>query len=137
VRNGYSRVAIIGALVSLSAFALAAVLFVADTSAATQRLAMLFALLGTIVAGLISALRSDAAANSTNATSSIAQALNGGFDGRVRHAIRQVRDETGSTAMAARAAADAATAAALSSEPPTAPNPPVRETPWIGPAGGA
>jgi hypothetical protein len=89
----YSRVAIIGALVSVSAFGLAAALFVADTSAAAERLALLFALFGTVVAGLLAALRSDAAAVSTNSTSAIAAALNGAFDARVRNAMRTVNTE--------------------------------------------
>jgi len=130
--NGYSRIAIVGALVSLSAFGLAAVIFVADTSAAAQRLAMLFALLGTVVAGLISTLRADAAARSTDATSSIAQALNGAFDARVRHAAREVRDEQiapETRAVANRAADDASIAAALAAEPPKRPDPPVSSTP--------
>ena len=92
-----SRVAIIGSLVSISAFALAAVLFVADTGAATERLGLVFALFGTIVAGLLSALRSDAAATSTNASSNIATALNGAFDARVRNAMRAVAAEPPAT----------------------------------------
>ena len=92
-----SRVAIIGSLVSIGAFALAAVLFVADTGAATERLGLVFALFGTIVAGLLSALRSDAAATSTNSTSAIANALNGAFDARVRNAIRTVTAEPPAT----------------------------------------
>jgi hypothetical protein len=94
---GYSRLAIIGALVSLSAFALAAVLYVADSSATSERLGLLFALFGTIVAGLLAALRSDAAATSTNASSNIAAALNGAFDSRVRNAIRTVSSEPSTT----------------------------------------
>jgi len=95
--NGYSRFAIIGALVSLAAFGTAAVLFVANNDASTQRLAMLFALFGTIVAGLISALRADAAAKSTGATSNIAASLNGAFDQRVRNAVRTVVAEPAET----------------------------------------
>jgi hypothetical protein len=95
--TGISRVAIIGSLVSISAFALAAVLFVANTGAATERLGLLFALFGTIVAGLLSALRSDAAATSTNATSNIATALNGAFDTRVRNAMRIINTESPAT----------------------------------------
>src|ERR1035437_10830984 len=92
-----SRIAIIGALVSISAFALAAVLFVVDSGAATERLGLLFALFGTIVAGLLAALRSDAAAVSTNTSSNIATALNGAFDARVRNAIRMVNTEPTAT----------------------------------------
>jgi hypothetical protein len=83
--------------VSIGAFALAAVLFVADTGAATERLGLVFALFGTIVAGLLSALRSDAAATSTNSSSAIASALNGQFDSRVRNAIRTVNSEPTAT----------------------------------------
>ncbi len=88
--TGYSRLAIIGALVSLAAFALAAVLWVGETNTATERLGLLFALFGTAVAGLLAALRADAAATSTSASSPIATALNGNFDTRVRNAIRTV-----------------------------------------------
>lgn len=94
----YSRVAIIGALVSLSAFALAAVLFIAESNAATERLGLFFALMGTIVAALIGALRADAAAVSTNPSSTIATALNGAFDQRVRNAVRAVTAEAAPTA---------------------------------------
>ena len=93
----YSPLAIIAALVSLSAFALAAVLFVAVSGAAAERLGLLFALFGTIVAGLLAALRADAAAVSTNASSNIATALNGAFDARVRNAMRTVSSEPVST----------------------------------------
>jgi hypothetical protein len=92
-----SRIAIIGALVSISAFALAAVLFVVDSGAATERLGLLFALFGTIVAGLLAALRSDAAAVSTSSSSAIASALNGAFDARVRNAMRAVNIEPTAT----------------------------------------
>jgi hypothetical protein len=89
----YSRLAIVGALVAFGAFALAAGLFVSDTSAATERLGLLFGMFGTIVAALISALRSDAAAVSTSATSNIATALDGAFDARVRNANRTTAAE--------------------------------------------
>ena len=92
-----SRIAIIAALVSISAFALAAVLFVVDSSASAERLGLLFALFGTIVAGLLAALRSDAAAMATNTSSSIAIALNGAFDARVRNAMRVVNTEPTAT----------------------------------------
>jgi hypothetical protein len=95
---GLSRVAIIGSLVSISAFALAAVIFVAETgSASTERLGLLFALFGAVVAGLLAALRSDAAAVSTNSSSAIANALNGAFDARVRNAMRTVNTEPAAT----------------------------------------
>jgi hypothetical protein len=93
MKNGVSRFAIVGALVSIAAFGTAAVLFMATNDAATQRLAMLFALFGSIVAGLIGALRSDAAARATDSTSNIAAALDGAFDQRVRNAVRTVATE--------------------------------------------
>jgi len=95
--TGYSRLAIIGALVTFGAFGLAAVLFMSETGPATERLGLLFALFGTIVAALISALRSDQAATSTNASSNIATALNGNFDARVRNAARVVAAEPAET----------------------------------------
>jgi hypothetical protein len=94
---GYSRLAIIGALVVFGAFGLAAVLLISDTGAATERLGLLFALFGTIVAALIGALRADQAATSTGAASNIAQALNGNFDARVRNAARVVAAEPNNT----------------------------------------
>jgi hypothetical protein len=95
--TGYSRIAIIGALVVFGAFGLAATLFIADTSASGERLGLLFALFGTIVAALIGALRADQAASSTGASSNIAQALNGNFDARVRNAARAVAAEPSNT----------------------------------------
>jgi hypothetical protein len=67
---------IVAALVAFGAFATAAVLFVAG-DAATERLGLLFALFGTIVAALIAALRSDHAATQTN----------GGLDRRIEDAV--------------------------------------------------
>ena len=95
--TGYSRLAIIGALVVFGAFGLAAVLFMSETGPATERLGLLFALFGTIVAALIGALRADQAANSTGVASNIAQALNGNFDARVRNAARVVAAEPTNT----------------------------------------
>jgi len=91
--TSYSRLAIVGALVAFGAFATAAVLFMASTSDATQRLGLLFALFGTIVAALIGALRSDQAASSTGTSSTIAAALNGNLDARIRNAVRAVQAE--------------------------------------------
>ena len=93
----YSRLAIIGALVTFGAFGLAAVLFMSETGPTTERLGLLFALFGTIVAALIGALRADQAATSTGAASNIAQALNGNFDARVRNAARVVAAEPNNT----------------------------------------
>lgn len=95
--TGYSRLAIIGALVVFGAFGLAAVLFMSETGPATERLGLLFALFGTIVAALIGALRADQAATSTSASSDIATALNGNFDARVRNAARVVAAEPAAT----------------------------------------
>ena len=43
------RIAVFGAIVSISAFALAAILFVVDSTAATNRIGLLLTLFGTIV----------------------------------------------------------------------------------------
>jgi hypothetical protein len=94
--NGYSRLAIIGALVAVAAFGTGAVLFLAGDDA-IQRLGILFALFGTIVAGLLSTLRADSAATQTSITSNIANGLNGAFDQRVRNAVRMVVAEPART----------------------------------------
>ncbi len=122
-----SRVAVLTAIVAVVGFAVAAVLFVSG-NAATERLGLLFALLGTVIPALVAALRSDQAAASTNTTSSIAQALNGGFEARVRHSIRAVANETGTKADAIQAAADASTAQTFTTNDPLPPNPPVKAT---------
>jgi hypothetical protein len=119
---------IVGGLTAMIAFALAAVLFI-QGDAAQERIGLFLALVGTVVAALISALRSDQAATSTNNVSSIAQALNGGFEARVRHATREVVAETGTPADHVRAANDAKTSAALSADPPVAPDPPIKASP--------
>jgi hypothetical protein len=67
-----SVLVIVGALVAFGAFATAAVLFI-NGDGATERLGLLFAMFGTIVAALIAALRSDHAA----------KLLNGGLDDRI------------------------------------------------------
>jgi len=119
-----SRLPVVGALVAIVAFVAAAVLF-ASGDAVLERLGILAAIVAPTVAGLVAALRSDAAATSTDATSSIAQALNGGFEARVRHATRQVAAEVpGSAHAVATAARDAATAAALADpDKPPVPGP--------------
>jgi hypothetical protein len=96
--NGYSRLALIGALVSVLAFALAAVLFVTGADA-LQRLALLFGLFGIAVPAILALLRSDEATTATNATSNIASALNGAFDQRVRNAVRTVITEGRNTSI--------------------------------------
>ena len=123
-----SRIVIVGAIVALVGFAVAAILFL-NGSAADSRIGLLFALIGPTILALLSLLKSDQAATSTNAVSSIAQALNGGFEARVRHATRMVAAETGTKADAMRASADAVTSAALSIDPPVAPDPPITATP--------
>jgi len=79
-----SRIAIVGALVALVAFGLAAILFVADGTAATERLGLFFALVGTVVAGLIAVLRADQAATQTNGTldTRIAEAVAAAMESR-------------------------------------------------------
>jgi len=91
--NGYSRLAIIGGLISIAAFATAGVMFVTSGDESIQRLGLLFALFGAIVTGLISALRSDQSASNTDKTSGIATALDGALELRVRNAVRDVRNE--------------------------------------------
>lgn len=83
----FSGLAIIGALVALVAFALAAVLFIAEGSAATERLGLFFALLGTVVAGLIATLRADQAATQTN----------GKLDSRIAEAVAAALESRRST----------------------------------------
>jgi hypothetical protein len=61
-----SKLAGIAALVALSLIGLAAVLFVSEGSESTQRLAMLFGIIGTGVASLVSLIRSDQSASQTN-----------------------------------------------------------------------
>jgi hypothetical protein len=123
-----SGIVIIGALVAIVAFALAAILFVGDNDAAQQRLGLFFGLVGTVTVSLIGLARADAAAKSTDAVSGIAQALNGGFEARVRHANRETAAESGTRQDVNRAEADAVTSARLSADPPTAPDPPVKAT---------
>jgi hypothetical protein len=131
--NRYSTLALIGALVAIAAFATGAVLFISDTDETTQRLGILFALFGAIVTGIISALKSDAAAKSTDSVSAIAQALNGGFEARVRNANRDTAAETGSRQDINRAEADAETSRRLTEEHNgIAPVPPVTGNPKIG-----
>jgi hypothetical protein len=108
-----SRSVIVVAIIAIAAFATGAVMFIQGDSS-LQRLGLLFGLFGALLPGLLGALKADAAAKSTDTTSSIAQALNGGFEARVRHSARQVRDEQPGTMLAdTHAAADAETAAAL------------------------
>lgn len=66
----YSGLAIIGALVAFGAFGLAAVLFIGG-NASTERLGLLFAMFGTIVAALIGALRADQGAKTGVSTHSL------------------------------------------------------------------
>ena len=98
--NGYSRIALVGALVAAMSFALAAVLFVSG-DAAIERLALLFGLLGIAVPAILGLLKADASASSTAVTSNIATALDGAFDSRVRNAIRTVTLESDATPLEA------------------------------------
>ena len=108
-----SRSVVIAAIIAVLAFATAAVLFVqGDTS--LQRLGLLFGLFGVVVPTLLSVVKADAAAKSTDVASQIALALNGGFEARVRHSARQVRDETpGTPRTDAHAESDAQIAASV------------------------
>jgi len=127
MKNGLSRTVLVAALVAIAAMAVAATLLLTG-DAALERLGIVIAFLGTIVAIIGTALRADAAATATDRTSSIAQALNGGFEARVRHANRQTAEETGTREDVNRAEADARTAASLSDEANQPPDPPVRPT---------
>lgn len=98
--NGYSRLALVGALVAAMLFAFAAVLFISG-DAAVERLALLFGLLGIAVPAIIGLLKADASASSTAATSNIATALDGAFDSRVRNAMRTVAIEPVTTPLEA------------------------------------
>ena len=64
---GFSSLAIIAALVGLVAFGLAGVLFV-QGDAATERLGLLFALIGTVTTALVALLRADQAKTQTDGT---------------------------------------------------------------------
>lgn len=110
-----SRSVVVASLVAVLALITAAVLFISG-DAAMERLALLIAFAGTIVPGLVAALRSDQAAKSTNDVSHIAQALNGGFEARVRNANRATASETGTPDDAARAYHDAIVSAELSTK---------------------
>jgi hypothetical protein len=94
--NGWSRLAIIGAIVAALAIATAAVLLVSG-DASFERLGLLFGLLGPTVLGFMSLLRADQAAKSVEPGSGIAKALDGSFEHRVRAAVRAVRDENPAT----------------------------------------
>ena len=81
---------------------------------------------------IIAAFYAWKAAKATNATSSIAQSLNGGFEARVRNANRETAAETGTQYDTERAAQDAETSRKLSVDPPVAPVPPVTTNPREG-----
>jgi hypothetical protein len=76
-----SRLTIVGGVLGITFIGLAAVLFVSPGGEATQRLGLLFALLGTAMAALVGALRSDQAASG----------LNGGLDARIQAAVFQAQ----------------------------------------------
>lgn len=86
-----SPVVIVGGLLVIVAFALAAILLVAPGPEATQRLGLFFAIVGTTVASLVAALKSSQAASNTN----------GSLDNRIEAAVfraqnvrrREVRGE--------------------------------------------
>jgi hypothetical protein len=92
---------------------------------------VLLALIAAIPA-VIAARYAYKASKSTDSVSSIAQSLNGGFEARVRHSVREVNRETGTQHDVERAALDAKTAAQLSADPPKPPFPAVTENPKIG-----
>jgi hypothetical protein len=81
-----SRLAVLGVLVVIVAFAFAAILLVSDTDSGTQRLGLFLALVGTVVAGLLTVLRSDQAATQTNGKldARIHAAVMAGLDARRR-----------------------------------------------------
>jgi hypothetical protein len=87
-----SRIALIGVLVAVFAFATAAILFVTGTDS-LQRLALLFGLFGVSMPAILALLKADQSAQATSSTSAIANSLNGAFDQRVRNAIRDVNAE--------------------------------------------
>lgn len=75
-------VAIIGAILALSLFALAGVLFVAQGPESMQRLGLLFGVIGTGIAALVAALKSTEAASNTN----------GKLDARIQAAVHRAND---------------------------------------------
>lgn len=75
--NGYSRIALIGAIVAFGFFCLAGVLYVQGTDA-LQRLALLFGVFGLAVPQLIALLKVDTAAtHSQHVAEAIDNAVNG------------------------------------------------------------
>lgn len=68
---------VVAAMVAVGCIALAAVLFVDASSDAMERLGLLFAMLGTMIAALAAALKSDIAAGR----------LNGSLDKRIHDAV--------------------------------------------------
>lgn len=83
---------VLAALVLLSGFATAGALFLSGNDALT-RLGLLMALLSTGVLSLTSLLKADDAARNTDSGSRLLRSLNGGLNGRLRAAVRDVRDE--------------------------------------------
>ncbi len=75
--TNFSNVAIIAALLAFGALALAGVLLVSPGDEATQRLGLLFGVIGTAVAALVALLRADQAAKNTN----------GSLDARIESAV--------------------------------------------------
>jgi len=89
-----NRLPILAALVMLSGFATAAVMFVNGDNA-LERVGLLVALLTTGVLSLTSLLKSDESARNTDSGSRLLRTLNGGLEKRMKAAVRDVRDEPG------------------------------------------
>lgn len=92
--NGYSRIALIAALVAIALFATMAVLFVTTSDESLQRLALLFGLFGVAVPSIIGVLKADTAAAQTEKMTGVAKALNGVFEDRVQAAAMRANEAT-------------------------------------------
>ncbi len=74
---------IVGAIVAIVCLGLAAVLFLAEGSEATNRLALFFGLIGIVVPSLLALLKSSQAAANTN----------GSLDARIREGVHEALNE--------------------------------------------
>jgi hypothetical protein len=81
-RLGVSDLVVYGTLAVFGFFALAGVLLISPGAESTQRLGLLFGIIGTAVATLVAAIRSDQAAGR----------LNGELDARIQAAVHRAND---------------------------------------------
>lgn len=91
-----SGLVLAAALVAVAALATAAVLFVSGDGS-LERLGLLLALLGSVIAGLLGMVRADQAAAQTSSTSALVGRLNGDLDVRIINAVRDAMADRRST----------------------------------------